>query len=114
MCLSSPSWTVLGGMPIDVQATVKRLEAAGIGVHCLALGGADLTSRAGKMTMQVIKAVAEFERDLLIERSQARISRAKGERQGVRQTVSPDCRNSVRWWWNACRLALLLPRSPET
>lgn len=37
-------------------------------VHCVALGGVDLTSAAGKMTMAVIAAVAEFERDLLVER----------------------------------------------
>lgn len=51
----------------------------GVRVHCLALGGADLTSTAGKMTMGVISAVAEFERDLLIERTQAGLRRAKTE-----------------------------------
>ena len=34
---------------------------------------------ADKMTMAVINAVAEFERDLLIERTQAGLSRAKSE-----------------------------------
>lgn len=48
-------------------------------VHCLALGGVDLTSAAGKMTMQVLNAVAEFERDLLIERTNAGIQRARTE-----------------------------------
>ena len=48
-------------------------------MHCLALGGVDLTSPAGKMTMAVISAVAEFERDLLIERTQAGLARAKNE-----------------------------------
>jgi putative DNA-invertase from lambdoid prophage Rac len=48
-------------------------------VHCLALGGADLTSPAGKMTMGVIAAVAEFERDLLIERTQSGLARAKAQ-----------------------------------
>lgn len=69
----------LGRNAMDVRATVDRLEAAGIRVHCLALGGMDLTSPAGKMTMGVINAVAEFERDLLIERTQAGLSRAKAE-----------------------------------
>jgi putative DNA-invertase from lambdoid prophage Rac len=46
-------------------------------VHCLALGGADLTSAAGKMTMSVLSAVAEFERDLLLERTAAGLARAK-------------------------------------
>jgi putative DNA-invertase from lambdoid prophage Rac len=45
-------------------------------VHCLALGGVDLTSSAGKMTMGLIAVMAEFERDLLVERTQAGLSRA--------------------------------------
>lgn len=67
----------LGRNAMDVRATVERLSSWGVRVHCLALGGVDLTSPAGKMTMQVIAAVAEFERDLLIERTQSGINRAK-------------------------------------
>jgi putative DNA-invertase from lambdoid prophage Rac len=69
----------LGRNAMDVRTTVERLEESGVKVHCLALGGVDLTSPAGKMTMQVINAVAEFERDLLIERTNAGIKRAKAE-----------------------------------
>ena len=69
----------LGRNAMDVRATVDRLAGLGVRVHCLALGGADLTSAAGKMTMQVIAAVAEFERDLLVERTQAGLTRAKAE-----------------------------------
>ena len=69
----------LGRNAIDVRQTVERLDADGIRVHCLALGGVDLTSPAGKMTMQVINAVAEFERDLLIERTKAGLERAKSQ-----------------------------------
>jgi putative DNA-invertase from lambdoid prophage Rac len=58
---------------------VAQLEERGIRVHCLALGGVDLTSSAGKLTMGVINAVAQFERDLLIERTQAGLARAKSE-----------------------------------
>jgi putative DNA-invertase from lambdoid prophage Rac len=57
----------LGRNAMDARATVERLDAMGVCVHCLALVGVDLTSPAGKMTMQVIAAVAEFERDLLVE-----------------------------------------------
>jgi putative DNA-invertase from lambdoid prophage Rac len=64
---------------IDVQATVGRLAEMGVRVHCLALGGADLTSPAGRMTMSVIAAVAQFEKDLLIERTHAGLARAKAE-----------------------------------
>lgn len=69
----------LGRNAMDVRATVERLEASGVKVHCLALGGVDLTSAAGKMTMQVLNAVAEFERDLLIERTHAGIKRARAQ-----------------------------------
>lgn len=69
----------LGRNAMDVRATVERLAADGVRVHCLALGGVDLTSPAGKMTMAVIAAVAEFERDLLIERTQSGLARAKAE-----------------------------------
>jgi putative DNA-invertase from lambdoid prophage Rac len=69
----------LGRNAIDVRATVERLAAMGVRIHCLALGGVDLTSAAGKMTMGVLNAVAEFERDLLIERTQAGLARAKAE-----------------------------------
>lgn len=74
----------LGRSALDVRQTVDALAASGVRVHCLALGGVDLTSAAGKMTMQVIAAVAEFERDLLIERTQAGQARARaaGKRLG--------------------------------
>jgi putative DNA-invertase from lambdoid prophage Rac len=69
----------LGRNAMDVRATVEGLTGMGVRVHCLALGGVDLTSPAGKMTMSVIAAVAEFERDLLIERTQSGLSRARAE-----------------------------------
>jgi len=69
----------LGRNAMDVRQTVEVLSATGVRVHCLALGGVDLTSPAGKMTMQVIAAVAEFERDLLIERTQTGIARARAQ-----------------------------------
>lgn len=67
----------LGRNAMDVRATVDELAAVGVRVHCLALGGADLTSAAGKMTMTVLSAVAEFERDLLLERTAAGLARAR-------------------------------------
>jgi putative DNA-invertase from lambdoid prophage Rac len=67
----------MGRDAIDVSTTVAKLEIIGVKVHCLALGGVDLTSSTGKLTMNVINSVAEFERDLLIERTQAGLKRAK-------------------------------------
>lgn len=87
----------LGRNAIDVRATVERLADEGIRVHCLALGGVDLTSAAGKMTMGVIAAVAEFERDLLVERTQAGLQRAKasGKSLGRPQALTSDQQKEI-------------------
>src|SRR3954463_11209351 len=69
----------LGRNAMDVASTVAKLAAIGVRVHCLALGGVDLASSTGKLTTNVINAVAEFERDLLVERTRAGLSRAKAE-----------------------------------
>ena len=45
----------------------------------LQLGRLDLTSPAGKMMITMLAAVAEMERDLLVERTQAGLARAKSE-----------------------------------
>ena len=80
----------LGRNAMDVRATVDRLAVLGVRVHCLALGGADLTSPAGRMTMGVIAAVAEFERDLLIERTQSGLARAKSQGKTLGRPQSLD------------------------
>lgn len=87
----------LGRDAMDVRKTVELLAASEIRVHCLALGGVDLTSPAGKMTMQVISAVAEFERDLLIERTHSGITRARaaGKRFGRPPSLSQEQQKSA-------------------
>jgi putative DNA-invertase from lambdoid prophage Rac len=87
----------LGRDAIDVSTTVAQLEKIGIRVHCLALGGVDLTSSAGKMTMGVINSVAQFERDLLIERTQAGLKRvrAEGKKLGRPQVISAEQRTEI-------------------
>ncbi|HBR2217958.1 TPA: recombinase family protein [Klebsiella pneumoniae] len=82
----------LGRNAMDIRKTVEQLAVTDIRVHCLALGGVDLTSPAGKMTMQVISAVAEFERDLLLERTHSGIARAKaaGKRFGRPSTLNEE------------------------
>jgi putative DNA-invertase from lambdoid prophage Rac len=88
----------LGRNAMDVRATVEQLAEQQVRVHCLALGGTDLTSAAGKMTMAVIAAVAEFERDLLIERTQAGLARAKaqGKRLGRPSCLTPEQKKIIR------------------
>lgn len=88
----------LGRNAMDVRATVEALAAEQVRVHCLALGGVDLTSAAGKMTMAVIAAVAESERDLLIERTRAGLTRAKadGKKLGRPSILSDTQRETIR------------------
>ena len=61
------------------------------------MGGVDLASSTGKLTMNVINAVAEFERDLLIERTQAGLSRAKaaGKRLGRPASLTTEQQKAV-------------------
>jgi hypothetical protein len=43
----------LGRNAMDVGSTVAKLAGMGVRVHCLALGGVDLASSTGKLTMNV-------------------------------------------------------------
>ena len=87
----------LGRNALDVRMTVERLSVMGVRVHCLALGGVDLTSAAGKMTMAVISAVSEMEKDLLVERTHAGLKRAKaeGKKLGRKPTLTVDDRSQI-------------------
>jgi putative DNA-invertase from lambdoid prophage Rac len=88
----------LGRNAIDMAGTVQSLSGIGVRVHCLAPGGMGLTSPTGKMTMGVINAVAQFERDLLIERTQSGLKRAKAEGAvlGRPATLDEDQRKAVK------------------
>ena len=69
----------LGRDAQDVGATIKALAKRRIEVIVLQLGKLDLTSPAGKLMLNMLAAVAEMERDLLVERTQAGLQRAKSE-----------------------------------
>lgn len=69
----------LGRNAIDVMQTVELVAEMGVKLICLALGNTDLTSSAGKMTMRIIVAMAQFEKDLLVERTHAGLERAKSQ-----------------------------------
>jgi putative DNA-invertase from lambdoid prophage Rac len=84
----------LGRNAMDVLASVQRLKSMQVRVHCLALGEMDLTSSAGTMTMQVIAAMADFERNLLVERTQSGLSRAKAQGKVLGRPRSVDAQAS--------------------
>lgn len=69
----------LGRDSIDVLQTVQSLADRNIKVVVLQLGSTDLSSPTGKLLLMMLVAVASMERDLLIERTQAGLMRAKSE-----------------------------------
>jgi putative DNA-invertase from lambdoid prophage Rac len=69
----------IGRDSIDVQKTVEYLSTNGIRLIVLQLGNLDLTSSSGALMVKVLAAVADFERELIIERVQAGLARAKSE-----------------------------------
>lgn len=69
----------LGRDSIDVQQTVKLFQGREVRLVVLQLGNLDLTSSAGELMVKMLAAVADFERDLIIERTQAGLNRAKTE-----------------------------------
>jgi putative DNA-invertase from lambdoid prophage Rac len=73
----------LGRDSIDVIATVRMLADRDIRVIVHSLGGVDLASPTGKLLFTMLAAVAEMERDLLIERTQAGIARARSEGKAI-------------------------------
>jgi len=69
----------LGRDAIDVLQTIRSLEERKVKVIVHQLGAVDLTSTVGKMMLAMLSAMAEMERDLLVERTQAGLARAKAE-----------------------------------
>ena len=69
----------LGRDAIDIMTTVKNMAELDCSVRVLQLGDLDLTSTAGKLVLTTLSAVAEMERDILIERTQAGLDRARKE-----------------------------------
>jgi putative DNA-invertase from lambdoid prophage Rac len=87
----------LGRDAHDVGSTIKLLASRGIKVIVLQLGALDLASPAGKMMLTMLAAVAELERDLLIERTQAGLQRAKqqGKVLGRPATTTAEQRTDI-------------------
>lgn len=87
----------LGRDAIDVQQTVKLFKARGVRLVVLQLGNLDLTSSAGKLLVGMLSAIADFERDLIIERTQAGLARAKteGKRLGRPTKTTPAQRVKI-------------------
>jgi DNA invertase Pin-like site-specific DNA recombinase len=61
----------------DLHMIAAELVAAGVDFKCLQQGGVDTSTSAGKLTLAILGAVAEFENDIRRERQRDGIERAK-------------------------------------
>lgn len=88
----------LGRDAVDVMQTIRLLGDRNVKVIVLQLGSTDLTSAAGKLLLTMLAAVAEMERDLLVERTQAGLQRAKaqGKKLGRPAKTTPEQQRSIR------------------
>jgi DNA invertase Pin-like site-specific DNA recombinase len=81
----------LGRSLKDLIALVEELESRKIGFRSLQ-ESIDTTTSGGKLIFHLFGALAEFERNLIRERTQAGLqaARARGRKGGRRQKLSPD------------------------
>jgi putative DNA-invertase from lambdoid prophage Rac len=88
----------IGRDSIDVQKTVELCAAADIRLVVLQLGNLDLTSSSGALMVKVLAAVADFERELIIERTRAGQARARaaGTHMGRPSKTTDQQRRTIR------------------
>lgn len=81
----------LGRNAVDVLTVVEAFKSRNIKLRVLQFDGVDLTSPTGKLLVTVMAALAEMEKNLLIERTKAGLSRTKeaGTRLGRPTTIEP-------------------------
>lgn len=84
---------------IDLLTSVKAVQAKGCEVRILSLG-IDTTAPTGKLTLTVLAGMAEFERDLMLERQRAGIAaaKAKGKYKGRAPTARAKASNVAELW----------------
>ncbi|ABA56534.1 Resolvase-like (plasmid) [Nitrosococcus oceani ATCC 19707] len=86
----------LGRSLRDLIEWVRYLDAQGVGLQSLH-ESIDTTTPTGRLTFHLFGALAEFERNLIQERTQAGLAaaRARGRLGGRRKSLSPDKRALV-------------------
>jgi len=62
----------------DLTAIVKRLEAKGVSLRILGLG-LDTATPTGKLMLNLLGSIAQFEREVMLERQREGIAKAKAE-----------------------------------
>jgi len=68
----------LGRDMLDVIATIRDLTERGVAIVILGLGTLDRTPQA-KLTLAMLAAISEYERDLISERTKAKLAQLKAD-----------------------------------
>jgi DNA invertase Pin-like site-specific DNA recombinase len=86
----------LGRSLIDLLKRIEWLDQNGIGLRSLT-EHIDTQSPVGRMLIAVLGSVAQFERDLIIERTRAGMMRAReqGKQVGAKLLMTPDRKQKV-------------------
>ena len=81
----------------DLLTIMEKIDAAGAGFRSLT-EAIDTTTPAGRMMMQMVGVFAEFEREMIRERTRAGLERArkKGRHPGRKPKLSDDQRQEIR------------------
>lgn len=87
----------LGRSLAHLIATVGELEERGVGFRSIH-EGIDTTTSTGKLVFHIFAALAEFERDLIVDRTKAGLAaaRARGAKPGRKPALSSDQVKIVR------------------
>ena len=81
----------------DLLTIIEKIDAAGAGFRSLT-EAIDTTTPAGRMMMQIVGVFAEFEREMIRERTRAGLERArkKGRHPGRKPKLSDEQRQEIR------------------
>ena len=90
----------LGRSALDVLSVVEYFKEKNIKLRVLQLDMIDLTSSMGKLVLTMLAAVAEMERNLIIERTVSGLNRTKsqGTVLGAKFKVSPTTLQQAHKW----------------
>lgn len=82
----------------DLVEIQKRLAAKSVGLHILADASLNTTSPNGKLMVHILGAIAQFERELMLERQREGIAKAKaeGKYQGRQPTARRKAKDVIR------------------
>jgi DNA invertase Pin-like site-specific DNA recombinase len=87
----------LGRSASDILSVIEKLKVMKVKVRVTQFDGVDVNSAMGKMIVTCMSAMAELERNMLVERTKAGLERTKaaGTKLGPPLTIEPELMNQL-------------------